>query len=365
MNIQAAVARAPHTALHFETLDLEEPRDDEILVKTVAVGICHTDIVMRDQGLPVPQPAVLGHEGAGIVLRTGRGVSKVTAGDHVVMTFNSCGACPSCREHEIVYCHEFFPRNFGGSRPDGTSPLSREGAVIHANIFGQSSFANHAICHEANIVKVPADIPLELLGPLACGVQTGAGSVMNALKIGPGDTFAVFGVGSVGLSAVMAARAVGATTIIAVDLVNGRLSVAKELGATDTINAGEADAVAEIQKITGAGVAFSLDTTADTKVVRDAVDALAPRGTCGVLGAFAMGQEITVDAVSFMSTGKKLQGIVEGESNPDVFIPRLIALHRAGLFPFDRLIKFYPFAEINQAISDSESGVTIKPVIRF
>jgi aryl-alcohol dehydrogenase len=365
MKIQAAVARAPHAAMELETLDLEEPRADEILVRVVATGVCHTDIVMRDQGLPVPLPAVLGHEGAGVVERVGAAVTKVKPGDHIVMTFNSCGTCPSCQDHETTYCHEFFPRNFLGIRADGSTALSKEGQRIAGNIFGQSSFATYAICHEANAVKVPADAPLALLGPLACGIQTGAGAVMNALEIGVGDTFAVFGTGSVGLSAIMAARVVGATTIIAVDLNDTRLAVARELGATHTINPSSVDAAAEIQKITGGGAAFTLDTTGNVKVVRTAVDALAPRGTCGILGAFQFGSEITLDSVSFMSVGKKLQGIVEGDSNPDVFIPKLIALYRQGRFPFDKLVRFYPFSELNKAVADSESGVAIKPIVRM
>ncbi len=365
MKIQAAVARAPHAPKGMETLDLEEPRANEILVRVVATGVCHTDIVMRDQGLPVPQPAVLGHEGAGVVEKVGAAVTKVKPGDHIVMTYNSCGTCPSCKEHETTYCHEFFPRNFLGSRPDGSTALSKEGERISANIFGQSSFATYAICHEANAVKVPADAPLALLGPLACGIQTGAGAVMNALKVGMGDSFVVFGAGSVGLSAVMAARVVGATTIVAVDLNDMRLAVARELGATHTVNPSHADALAEIQKITGGGAAFTLDTTGNVKVVRTAVDALAPRGTCGILGAFAFGSEIALDSVSFMSVGKKLQGIVEGDSNPDVFIPKLIDLYRQGRFPFDKLVRFYPFSELNQAVADSESGVAIKPIVRM
>jgi aryl-alcohol dehydrogenase len=365
MKIQAAVARAPHAAMELETLDLEEPRANEILVRVVATGVCHTDIVMRDQGLPVPQPAVLGHEGAGVVEKVGAAVTKVKPGDHIVMTYNSCGVCPSCKEHETTYCHELFPRNFLGARADGTTALSKEGQRINANIFGQSSFATYAICHEANAVKVPADAPLALLGPLACGIQTGAGAVMNALKVGMGSSFVVFGTGSVGLSAVMAARVVGATTIVAVDLNDTRLAVARELGATHTINPSSTDALAEIQKITGGGAAFTLDTTGNVKVVRTAVDALAPRGTCGILGAFAFGSEIVLDSVSFMSVGKKLQGIVEGDSNPDVFIPKLIDLYRQGRFPFDKLVRFYPFSELNKAIADSESGIAIKPIVRM
>ncbi|WP_027681654.1 NAD(P)-dependent alcohol dehydrogenase [Rhizobium leguminosarum] len=365
MQIKAAIARAQGADLSLETIEIEEPRDNEILVKVVATGVCHTDIVARDGMLPTPLPVVLGHEGAGVVEKVSRSVSKVKAGDKVVMTFNSCGHCPSCRDHHISYCHEFFPRNFFAARVDGSSALSAGAERIHGNFFGQSSFATHAICHEVNVVKVPDSAPLELLGPLACGIQTGAGAVMNALKVSAGKSFAVFGSGSVGLSALMAAKVVGATTIIAVDMNDERLAMARELSATHTINAGKVDATVEIMAITGYGLNFALDTTGISGVIRGAVMALAPMGTCGILGASAMGTEINLDEVHLMSGGRRLMGIVEGESHPDTFIPMLVELHAQGRFPFDKLVKFYDFDEINQAIHDSESGRTIKPIVRM
>ncbi|MEO8667069.1 MAG: NAD(P)-dependent alcohol dehydrogenase [Bauldia sp.] len=365
MKIRAAVVRARHAPMTIETLDLDDPRDDEIVVRLVATGVCHTDIAMRDQTFPVPQPIVLGHEGAGIVERVGHAVTKVAAGDHVVMTYNSCGHCASCDHHAPTYCHQFFEYNFGGSRPDGSSPLSRSGAKVHGNFFGQSSFASHAICRERNIVKVPRDAPLDLIGPLACGIQTGAGSVINGLKVGVGDSIAVFGSGSVGLSAVMAARLVGAGTIIAVDLLNARLELARELGATHVVNGTHADPVTEIMKITGSGVDFALEFTGVVPVVRQAMMSLAPRGACGVAGAFAQGSEVTLDVLHLMTAGRSIRGLVEGESNADVFIPHLIEMHRQGRFPFDRLIRHYDFDDINAAIADSETGVAIKPVVRM
>lgn len=364
MKIKAAVARANGAPLSIETLDLEDPRDDEILVRVVATGICHTDLVVRDGHLPTPQPVVLGHEGAGIVERVGAHVTKVRPGDPVVMTYNSCGTCPSCREHHASSCHEFFPRNFFGTRPDGTSALSREGKHVHGNFFGQSSFASHALCHARNVVKVPDDVPLELLGPLACGVQTGAGAILNALKVETGRAVAIFGTGSVGLSAVMAARLVGAATVIAVDIRESRLEAALSFGATHTINPAATDAAAQILALTG-GVHYALDTTGNAGVIRKAVESLAPRGLCGLLGASPLGSEITLDEVHFMSGGRRLMGIVEGDTNPDVFIPMLIGLYRQGRFPFDRMVRFYPFDAINQAIDDMEHGRTIKPVVRL
>ena len=181
MQIEAAVTRAVHAPMSIERLELDEPRADEILVRVVATGICHTDIAMRDQTFPVPQPIVLGHEGAGIVERIGSAVRAVAPGDRVVMSYNSCGTCPSCSDHAATYCYDFFGRNFAGVRADGSVSLAGDGAV-HGNFFGQSSFATFALCHERNVVKVPADVPLELLGPLACGFQTGAGAVLKRFK---------------------------------------------------------------------------------------------------------------------------------------------------------------------------------------
>jgi aryl-alcohol dehydrogenase len=365
MEIKAAVAREQNGQLTLESLNLEAPRSHEILVRVVATGVCHTDLVVLAGHLPTPFPVVLGHEGAGVVEQVGSGITKVKSGDHVVMTYNSCGVCPSCSDHASSYCHEFFPRNFFAVRADGSSALSSDGAMVHGNFFGQSSFATHAICHEANVVKVAESLQLELLGPLACGIQTGAGAIMNALKVTPGGSLVVFGTGSVGLSAVMAAKVVGASTVIAVDMNDDRLALARELGATHCINPGTEKATQKVMEITGFGVGFALDTTGLPAVIRDAVECLAPRGCCGILGAPAPGALIELDETHFMSGGRRLMGIVEGESNPDTFIPMLADLNAKGLFPFDRLVKFYNLDEINQAIEDSEKGTAIKPIIRM
>ncbi len=365
MEIKAAVARQQGQGLTVEQVNLEAPRDNEILVRVVATGVCHTDLVVLAGHLPTPFPVVLGHEGAGVVEQVGSSISKVKPGDHVVMTYNSCGACPSCSDHASSYCHEFFPRNFFATRADGTSAISQGEDSIHGNFFGQSSFASHALCHEANVVKVSPDLELELLGPLACGIQTGAGAVMNSLQVSVGSSFVVFGTGSVGLSAIMAAKVVGAATIIAVDMNDDRLAMAKQLGATHTINPKQAVVNEEVMKITGFGTNYSLDTTGIPSVIRDAVESLAPRGSCGILGAPAPETQIELDETHFMSGGRRLMGIVEGDSNPDTFIPMLADLHAKGLFPFDKLVKFYNLDQINEAIHDSETGVSIKPIIRM
>jgi aryl-alcohol dehydrogenase len=365
MQITAAVARAKHAPLTLETLTMEEPRADEIVVRLVATGICHTDMSMRDHTIyPIPHPVVLGHEGAGIVERIGVAVTKVAPGDHVIMTADSCGHCPSCQDGLPTYCYEFFEHNFAGSRPDGTSPLSKDGETIHT-FQHQSSFASHSLSRERNVVKVDRDAPLELLGPLGCGVITGAGGVINSMQVGIGKSIAVFGVGAVGLSAIMAAKLVGAGKIIAIDRVESRLALARELGATHTIHVGPDSAPEAIKAITGVGVDYTFETTANMVVLRQAIDVLAPRGMCGFVGGAPKGAEVTIDVEHVMTGGRTIRGIIEGDANPDVFLPKLIELHRLGRFPIDRITTFYPFADINTAIDDALSGKVVKPVLRF
>lgn len=365
MQITAAVARAIGQPFSLETVSLEDPRADEVLVRLVATGICHTDISMRDHKIyPIPHPVVLGHEGAGVVERIGSAVTKVKVGDHVVLNGNSCGHCPSCVDGMPVYCYEFNQLNFSGSRPDGSSPLSQDGALIHY-FQAQSTFATHSITRERCVVPVSKEAPLELLGPLGCGVMTGSGAVINSMAVGVGHSIAVFGTGSVGLSAIMAAKLVGAGIIIAIDLVPSRLALARELGATHTVNPSQTSTVEAIKSITGAGVDFTLDTTANMKVLRQAMDVLAPRGTCGFVGGAPAGAAVTIDVEQIMVGGRTIRGIIEGDSDPNVFLPKLIELHMLGRFPFDKLVKFYRFDEINRAVDEALSGSAIKPILRL
>jgi len=366
MKTLAAVATEIGKPLSLMELDIEDPRDDEILVRVVASGICHTDLVVQAGMLPVPMPVILGHEGSGVVEKIGSKVSKVKPGDHVVLSFNSCGSCESCRENEPAYCYEFMPRNFGATREDGTTALSMKNSPVHSNFFGQSSFASFSICRELNAVKVPKTVDLSLLGPLGCGILTGAGAVINALPVKKGSSFLVFGAGSVGLSSVMAAQIQGASTIIAIDLNDDRLEMARELGATHIFNPNKTtDLVEKIIELTTHGVTVALDTTGLPDVIRDAVLCLAPRGSCGILGACPPDFEITINELHFFSGGRKLIGIIEGSAYPDTMIPKLINYFEEGRFPFDRLIKFYDFENINQAIVDSETGKTIKAIVRM
>jgi aryl-alcohol dehydrogenase len=369
MQIQAAVLHAPQGALQIETLELEGPRAREIRVRLVATGVCHTDIAVMNRPFPVPQPIVLGHEGAGVVEAVGSAVSKVRVGDRVVLSYNFCGECPSCQQRAPSYCHYFFGHNFLGQRRDGSTALSRDGQPVRHNFFGQSSFATHCLCTEHNVVRVPewvSDTLFELLGPLGCGIQTGAGAVINVLRPSLGESIAVFGTGAVGMAGLLAAKAVGAATIIAVDRVPERLALAAELGATHTVLAdGQTDVVARIRAITGGGAQCSLDTTAVSAVLRQALDCLGPLGRCGFVGGAPVGATLEVDVRDMMLHGKTLRGIVEGDSNADVFIPALIRLQAQGRFPFEKLMKIYPFDAIDQAIADARAGTTVKPVLRM
>ncbi|WP_260927586.1 NAD(P)-dependent alcohol dehydrogenase [Novosphingobium sp. 9] len=362
---KAAIARDKAQPLSVEDVVFGEPRADEVLVRIVGTGVCHTDMVVRDQGYPVPLPLVLGHEGAGIVEKVGAGVTTLKAGDHVVLAFGSCGVCGNCRSGLPGYCSEFYDRNFKGARMDGSqSTCDCHGHDLGTAFFAQSSFGTYAIATERNAVKIRQDVPLELMGPLGCGISTGAGAVLNALKPHAGSSIAVFGAGSVGLSAVMAAAAVGCTKIIVVDLHDSRLELAKELGATHVVNGGRENTVEAIRALTdGAGVNFTLECTGVSKVLEQAVDALSIPGTCGLIGAANMGVCASLD-MNTLLFGRTVRGIIEGDSVPQVFIPQLIDLWSQGKFPFDKLVKFYPLEEINQAIADSESGVVLKPIVR-
>jgi aryl-alcohol dehydrogenase len=360
MRVRAAVSRGSGPAPAIEELEQEEPRAGEMRIRLVATGICHTDL-HEHPGRHSPQPIVLGHEGAGVVDKLGEGVRGFAVGDHVILSGSSCGQCPSCLANRPTYCDLAMPLCFGGKRMDGSTALSGRGVPVHSHFFGQSSFASHAIVPERTAVKMDRDLPLEKLGPLGCGVVTGAGGVIEALKVGFGDTIAVFGVGGVGLSAVMAARLVGAKRIVAVDLIPERLELARELGATDTISADEDGLAAKIRGMTGRGVDFSFNTANAPAAHTAALECLAMNGTAGFVAA-PLG-EWQPAMFAMLAGGKQLRGILGGDAHPGLFIPRLAEYWRQGRFPFDRLLTFYPFAEIARAFEDAHSGKAIKPVL--
>jgi aryl-alcohol dehydrogenase len=362
----AAVTESKGAPFTLTELDVGDLRADEVLVDVAAAGICHTDLIVRDQWYPVPLPAVLGHEGAGVVAAVGSAVTRVRPGDRVAMTFDSCGACASCSRGRPSYCHSFFEHNFGATRPaDGSTALSRAGEAIHAHFFGQSSFATRAVARERNVVALDAAIPFEVAAPLGCGVQTGAGAILNVLRPEPGSSIAVFGTGAVGLSAVMAAALTGCTTVVGVDLNPERLELARELGATHVVDARGADAAEAVRAATGGGADYSLETTGSPEVLRRAVDCTGPTGVCGVIGAPPFGAETTLDVNTILVGGRTVRGIVEGDSRPELFLPALVRLWQQGRFPVDRLVRTYDFDEIEHAARDAGAGRVVKAVLRI
>jgi aryl-alcohol dehydrogenase len=352
--IQAAVLRKQGGPLEIESLEMEAPREDEVLVRIVASGICRTDIDFCDHWFEGPDAIVLGHEGAGVIERVGNRVTTVRPGDPVVLSYQSCGRCPACRSGRPAACERFWEANFGFQRLDGSNALQRNG--VRGHFFGQSSFATYVLATEGNLVKVPANLPLELLAPLGCGLQTGAGTVMNSLAVPRGASLAVFGTGAVGLAAIMAARIVGATPIIGIDIVPSRLALARELGAGHVIDNRHEDVAVRIAEITGGGVDYLVETTGRPAMHRLAIDVLNPNGTVALL---------TGESGTALGQGRRTLGIIEGDAVPQRFIPDLIELYLAGEFPFDRLVKFYDFGDINRAMADARRGDTIKPVLQI
>jgi len=363
MDIQAAVATGSGKAFEIRTVQLDEPREDEILVRVVGVGVCHTDLVFKEGGVIAP-PVVLGHEGSGIVEKVGAKVTKVAPGDRVAMTFRSCGTCARCDRGDAAYCQTMPLLNYIGMRPDGTKTLKCEGEAVGSNFFGQSSFASHALTYERNVVKVPDDLPLELFGPLGCGIQTGAGGVMRSLACEAGSTLLITGGGPVGLSAVMGAKIRGCATVILVEPHAARRALALEFGATHVIDpAVDKDLAAAVRAIVPIGVDYAFDTTGVPAVLTAVMGALGPKGVFGIVGISPPGTPVPGDLNNLMTFGHTVKGIIEGDSDPDVFLPELIEHYRRGELPFDRMITTFPFHQINEAIAAQHHGDCIKVVL--
>lgn len=361
MKIEAAVTHAKGAPFSMEQVTLSGPGPGEVLVRVVATGVCHTDAVGRDLAVS-PYPVVLGHEGAGVVEQVGDGVTSLASGDHVVMSFAHCGRCSNCLTGHPTVCELFNQLNFGGRMEDDTARL-HQGDTELSTFFGQSSFGTYAVAHERNVVRVDKDVDLALLGPLGCGIQTGAGTVLNRLKPEFGSSIAIYGCGAVGLSAVMAAKIAGCPMIFAVDVHDNRLELARELGATHAYNGKKVDVVAEIKAASGGGSHYAVETTGAPPVVRQSLNALRPLGVVAIVGV-TPNMELDVHN-DLMAEGKSMVGVIEGDSVPRVFIPQLVAFYKAGKFPFDRLVGFYDFTDIATAFEDSASGKTVKPILRM
>jgi aryl-alcohol dehydrogenase len=337
MKITAAVVHERSAPFTVEQLDLCDPRADELLVEVVASGMCATDLHGRDAYYPTKFPKVFGHEGAGIVRAVGSAVATFKPGDHVVMAYPWCGECPNCKSQRQSYCLHAFDLKMNGTRADGSTLHSKDGKPVYSAFFQQSSFGNFTIANERFAVKVRNDAPIESVCALACGGQTGAGAVLNVMKPRAGESFVVFGVGAVGLSGLMAAKILRCDPIVAVDVHEHRLALARDLGATHTIS---------------------------RKECREAVDCLTPGGTCVLLGSARKGTEVPFE-MPFLQNGRTVRGVIQGDSVPKEFIPLLVDHIMAGRFPVERMITFYPLADINRAAAESSAGKAIKPVLRM
>lgn len=368
MKIKAAVMEKADGVLTrrriaIEEVELEGLRADEVLVRVTSCGVCGTDRGCLHGLEPYPAPGVLGHEGAGTVEAVGGQVDNVRVGDRVVIGFPFCGKCRSCRRGHPRYCEHGAKLMFSGYRLDGSSPMRKaDGETLAGRFFQQSSWATHTVTLGRQVVKVPDGIDADLMGPLGCSITTGAGTVLNELKPEPGSSIAVFGVGNVGLSAIMAARLTGATTIIAVDKSPARLALARDLGATHAIEGG-GDAVAQIKELTGDRLDYAVEATDGANLVAQAVEALGTLGTCALVGGAKVTASVKLQHGDMLQAGKRLVSVLGGGGTTPDFLLAIMNLQAQGRFPLEKLVKRYAFADVNQAIDESDEGTAVKPIL--
>lgn len=353
--IRAAVLDAPEQDFSLRDLQLSAPRFGEVQVAIDAVGICHTDAVVKAGKRSTKFPAVLGHEGTGRVVALGAGVEDLTVGDRVILTYSSCGHCRQCRAAKPSYCAQFTARNFAGGLGEQRA-FDSAGEEVASRFFGQSSFATLANVAERNAIKVDTDLPPALLAPVGCGILTGVGAVWNELRPEPGQAFVVYGLGAVGLSALMASKAAGCSRIVGIDTVPERLETASRLGATEVYLSGD-DA-----RLTG-GFDRAVDTTANGKVFAEILGQLSPLGHVVFVGAADAAVTYPVDVKNLLLKGIQINLVVEGSSEPHRDIPRIVDAIERGVLPVQELVERYAFEEINAAFESSRTGGSIKPVL--
>ncbi|MEQ8410812.1 MAG: NAD(P)-dependent alcohol dehydrogenase [Erythrobacter sp.] len=359
--IMAAISPGGGAPPVIEELVLADPLPDEVVLRIEAAGICHTDLGV---GAWSTEERVLGHEGAGTVVATGKAVTRLKKGDRVAATFGYCGTCPNCTGGRPAYCFDGIALNLEGARAE--PPLTRpDGSGVQGAFFQQSCFATHALATERNCVKLPDWLDAHVAAPFGCGIQTGAGAVFNQLGAAVGRPLLVIGAGAVGCAAIMAGRIMGCDPVIVVEPVAARRDLALSLGASHAFDGLEADWAGRVVELTQGGATAALDTAGKQATFEAALAALHSGGTLGVLtlpGAF---EEPVAHpgGVDFLT--KRIVGVIEGDSLPATFLPRLFAYHGAGDLPVDNLIRTYPFAEIARAFADAASGAVIKPVLTF
>ena len=364
MKTRSAVVMNPGGQFNLENIELPEMRDQEVLVRIVGTGMCHTDLAVRDGLLyQTPFPCVLGHEGAGIIEKVGRDVSTLQRGDQVLISFSACGKCKMCEAGHFSYCEKTLQMNYGSNGgPDVMSGSLESGTALFTQFFGQSSFSEFAIAHKTQVVKVEVGEDLKWLGPLGCSVQAGAGAVLNVGKPQRGDSIVIFGAGAVGLSALMAAKVAGCSPIIVVDNETSRLEKSLTLGADICLKPAEEGFVKSIRLATKGGAQFSIDCTGVASVLPLAVRILDRLGTCILVGAVPPKSVTQLDSSQLLS-GRTIRGTTAGDSSPKIFIPILIDFWKSGRLPIQEISTLFAFEKIEEATVAMKSGTTIKPII--
>ena len=359
--MKAAVFHAVKEPLVIEDIEIDKPMAREIVVRTVAVGVCHSDLHFVEGLYPYPTPAVLGHEPAGIVEEVGEQVTYVKPGDHVIGCLSVfCGHCDQCLSGHPNRCSSDETRRSRDQHPR----LSRNGDVVHQGL-NLGAYAEKMLLHENAVVKIREDVPLDRAALVGCGVMTGVGAVLNTAKIEPGSTVAVFGAGGVGLAAILGARIGGAGMIIAVDMVESKLAKARELGATHIVDASSHDPVAAIRDMTGGGVQYSFEAIGLKVAAEQAFGCLAVGGTATIIGMIPVGQKVEIDGYQFLSE-KKLQGSMMGSNRFRVDMPRYIDFYLQGRLKLDEMIsKEGRLEDVNEAFRAMKAGEVARTVLRF
>ena len=362
MKVKAAVMRELHQPLSIEDIDIAEPGADEVLVKTVACGVCHSDLHTVHGGIKTPLPTVLGHEPAGIVLKVGERVRNVAVGDHVIAcTSMFCGACPQCVQGRPHLCTDRGAcRRIEGEKPR----LSRGSELIHQYV-DLSGFAEAMLLHSRAVVKIDKDIPLDRAALVGCAVTTGVGAALNTAQVTPGSSVAVFGAGGVGTSVIQGARIAGARQIIAIDVQDSKLAIARKFGATDTINSSNLDVVKTIKKMTGGGADFAFEVVGLAKLLEQAFYCLAPHGTAVLVGAIAAGETVSLNPGHFFQE-KRIIGCMMGSNRFTVDAPRYLELYRQGRLDLDAMVtRHAPLDKVDEAFRAMEAGEVTRTVLMF
>ena len=366
MKMERPMPYAESLPLEIQELELAGPAKDEVLVEVKGAGLCHSDLSVINGSRPRQTPMVLGHEASGIVREVGRAVRGFKPDDHVIFTFiPGCGACRYCRVGRPSLCEPGMDANNAGTLMNGGRRFSNNGKPYFHHC-GVSAYSQFTIAMPESLVKVDDDLPFEHATLFGCAVMTGTGAAFNTANIRPGQSVAVFGLGGVGLSALMGAKACAAGRLIAVDLLESKLELARELGATDTVNAGECDPVEAIRDLTNGGVEIAIESVGNVKVLEQAYKSSMRGGTTVAIGLPHPKHELKIPAVTLSAEEKTLKGSYQGSCVPSRDIPRFIELFRAGQLPVEKLLTgIIPLEDINAGFDRLHKGEVARQVILF